>query len=80
MAKEDFIKIDGTFIKDIHTSQDDYAMVKSIREIAHLMGKWTIAEFVENDEIIAILKEIGVDYFQGYGIHKPTPLENIKPD
>lgn len=74
----DYIKIDGTFIQDIHNNQDDYAMVKSIQEIARLMGKWTIAEFVENDEIIAILKEIGVDYLQGYGIHKPTPLEEIK--
>jgi EAL domain-containing protein (putative c-di-GMP-specific phosphodiesterase class I) len=73
----DFIKIDGAFIKDIHTSKDDYALVKSMQEIAHLMGKWTIAEFVENDEIIAILREIGVDYLQGYGIHKPTPLSEI---
>lgn len=76
----DFIKIDGAFIKDIHTSKDDYALVKSMREIAHLMGKWTIAEFVENDEIIGILREIGVDFLQGYAIHKPTPITEIELD
>ena len=54
--------------------------MKSIKEIANLMGKWTIAEYAENDEIIAILKEIGVDYLQGYGVHMPTPLEELKLD
>lgn len=76
----DFIKIDGEFVKDIHNNKNDYALVKSIKEIANLMGKWTIAEYAENDEIIAILKEIGVDYLQGYGIHMPTPLEEINLD
>ena len=76
----DFIKIDGEFVKGIHNNKNDYALVKSIKEIANLMGKWTIAEYAENDEIIAILKEIGVDYLQGYGVHMPTPLEELKLD
>ena len=67
----DFIKIDGEFVKDINNNPNDYALVKSIKEIARLMGKWTIAEYAENDEIIAILKEIGVDYAQGYGVSEP---------
>ncbi|MCU7800778.1 MAG: EAL domain-containing protein [gamma proteobacterium symbiont of Lucinoma myriamae] len=45
--------------------------VKSINEIGHFLGMKTVAEYVENDEIIAILKDIGVDYAQGFGIEKP---------
>jgi EAL domain-containing protein (putative c-di-GMP-specific phosphodiesterase class I) len=52
-------------------------MVKSINEIGQLMGMQTIAEFVENDEIRAMLKTIGVDYAQGYGLGKPQPLEEL---
>ena len=55
----------------------DHAMVKSINEIGQVMGMKTIAEFVENDLIKGMLKEIGVDYVQGYGIEKPLPLEDL---
>ena len=50
------------------------AMVKSINEVGHSMGIKTIAEYVENDEIIEVLLELGIDYLQGYGIAKPRPL------
>ena len=70
----DFLKIDGMFVKNILDDSMDLAMVKSINEIGHVMGKQTIAEFVENDEILEKLREIGVDYAQGYGISKPRPL------
>ncbi len=70
----DFLKIDGQFVKDIVDDPIDAAMVKSINEIGHVMGIQTIAEFVENDAILSKLKEIGVDYAQGYGIAKPEPL------
>ena len=70
----DFLKIDGQFVKDIVDDPIDAAMVKSINEIGHVMGIRTIAEFVENDAILSKLKEIGVDYAQGYGIAKPEPL------
>jgi diguanylate cyclase (GGDEF)-like protein/PAS domain S-box-containing protein len=70
----DYVKIDGSFVKDIADDPIDCAMVRSINEIAQLMGKKTIAEFVENDEILAQLRTIGVDYAQGFGIGKPTPL------
>ena len=55
----------------------DLAMVKSINEIAHLMGKKTIGEFVENPEIFAKLNEIGIDYGQGYHLHKPCSVQSL---
>lgn len=70
----DFLKIDGVFVKNIANDNADFAIVKAINDVSHTMGKKTIAEFVENDNIIMKLKEIGVDYAQGYGIAKPRPL------
>ncbi len=70
----DFIKIDGAFVRDIDQGQSDLAIVKSIHEIGAALNKKTIAEFVENDSILNILKGIGVDYVQGYGIERPKPL------
>lgn len=57
----------------------DFAMVRSINDIGHVMGKKTIAEFVENNEIMQRLKEIRVDFAQGYGIARPAPLAEIDP-
>jgi EAL domain-containing protein (putative c-di-GMP-specific phosphodiesterase class I) len=71
----DYLKIDGAFVKEIVTDPIDKAMVKSINEIGHVMGKQTIAEFVENDAILQKLEEIGVDYAQGYGIAAPQPID-----
>lgn len=73
----DFIKIDGMFVKDIVHDEIDKEMVSSITSIAKAMGKETIAEFVENEEIKQILQEMGVDYVQGYHIEKPRPLEEF---
>jgi PAS domain S-box-containing protein len=70
----DFLKIDGMFVKDIVDDPIDLAMVKSINDMGHVMGKQTIAEFVENDAILEQLREIGVDYAQGYAIAKPQPI------
>jgi diguanylate cyclase (GGDEF)-like protein/PAS domain S-box-containing protein len=74
----DYIKIDGRFVKDIVDNPIDAAMVASINEIAHLMGKKTIAEFVENTEIADKLRDIGVDFVQGWGIGKPVPIEKCQ--
>ncbi len=74
----DFVKIDGVFVKDIANNPGDYAVVRSINEIGHYMGKKTIAEFVEDQEVLDRLKEIGVDYAQGYQIAKPLPLEELR--
>ncbi|MDH3452127.1 MAG: EAL domain-containing protein [Gammaproteobacteria bacterium] len=73
----DSLKIDGSFVRGIVEDEIDFAMVKSINEIGHVMKKQTIAEFVENDEIIAKLREIGVDYAQGYGIAPPRPIDEL---
>jgi diguanylate cyclase (GGDEF)-like protein len=73
----DFIKIDGVFIKDILTTPKDQALVKSINELAHFMNVETIAEYVENNEVKSILKFLGVDHTQGYGIGKPQLLDNL---
>lgn len=73
----DYVKIDGIFIKDIVNDKSDYAMVKSITEMVKFLGMKTVAEYVENDEILALLRDIGVDYAQGYGIEKPIPLDNV---
>lgn len=70
----DSLKIDGAFVRDIVDDPVDYAMVNAINNIAHVMGIKTIAEFVENQDILDRLKTIGVDYAQGYHIHKPEPL------
>ncbi len=73
----DYLKIDGLFVKDILDDQVDLAMVKSINEVGHVMGKKTIAEFVENEQIFDLLNGLGVDYAQGYGIAKPVPLDKL---
>ncbi|HSS65348.1 MAG TPA: PAS domain S-box protein [Gammaproteobacteria bacterium] len=76
----DSLKIDGVFVKDIADDPIDYAMVKSINEIGQVMGKKTVAEFVENEAVLKKLREIGVDFVQGYGIGRPAPLaERLKP-
>ncbi|MCR4319266.1 MAG: EAL domain-containing protein [Candidatus Brocadiaceae bacterium] len=69
----DYIKIDGVFIRTLHETTNDHIFVKAIADVARGMGIKTIAEFVENNEIIKILKEYGVDYGQGYFIGKPSP-------
>lgn len=72
-----YLKIDGVFVKDIVDDPIDHSMVKSINDIGHVMGMKTIAEFVENEFIKGMLKEIGVDYAQGYGISKPLPFDKL---
>jgi len=68
----DFLKIDGSFVREILRDPIDREMVRSINEIGHLTGKQTIAEFAENPEIIAMLTQLGVDYAQGFGVAAPV--------
>ena len=76
----DYVKIDGSFITNIHQNRNDYAMARSINDLAHFLGQETIAESVENEAIIEKLQEIGVDYLQGWGIGRPKPLEEVALD
>ena len=71
----DFIKIDGSFTRDIETSGLSMSIVRSIAEIARGLDKRTVAEFVENDAIRLRLAQLGVDFGQGYGIDRPVPIE-----
>jgi len=73
----DYLKIDGAFVKDIATNTHDYAVVKSINEIGHTMGKKTVAEYVESEFTYEALKQIGIDYAQGFAVEKPIPLYEL---
>ncbi len=76
----DFLKIDGSFVKELLHDPIDREMVRSINEIGHLTGKKTIAEFAENQEIIDMLRSLGVDYAQGYGVSMPQRVVRIQGD
>lgn len=69
----DYLKIDGSFVKRLPESANDRLFVRAITDVARGMGIETIAEFVENEKILDILHELGVDYAQGYHIGKPGP-------
>ena len=69
----DILKIDGIFIRNIKKSDRDRAIVEHVVNIAHDLKMKCIAEFVEDEETVVILKNCGVDYVQGFGIHKPSP-------
>lgn len=70
----DYLKIDGSFVKNILNDKDDYNMVSTINHLGHSLGLKTIAEYVENPELIFALEDMGVDYIQGYAIDKPGPV------
>jgi diguanylate cyclase (GGDEF)-like protein/PAS domain S-box-containing protein len=70
----DFLKIDGGFVKDMADDPIDRAMVEAINSIGHVMGKQTIAEFVDGEKVIQLLRDMGVDFAQGYGVAKPRPF------
>ncbi len=70
----DYIKIDGDFVKEISTDELDRAMVESILKVARILNLATIAEHVENNENLMTLKEIGVDYVQGYYLGRPEEI------
>jgi diguanylate cyclase (GGDEF)-like protein/PAS domain S-box-containing protein len=72
----DFLKIDGSFVKEMLHDPIDREMVRAINEIGHLTGKRTIAEFAESEEIIEMLRTMNVDYAQGYAISEPRRLND----
>jgi diguanylate cyclase (GGDEF)-like protein len=73
----DYLKIDGSFVHDIHLNSVNRAMVAAINDIGHVMGIETICEFVENQAIMHVLNDLEVDYAQGYHIGKPVPIETL---
>ncbi|MBK7146391.1 MAG: EAL domain-containing protein [Xanthomonadales bacterium] len=78
----DFFKIDGSFVRDLHTSPLALAIVRSIAEIARVLHKQTVAECTESESVRTRLAALGVDYAQGFAIGRPLPLEQIflQPD
>ncbi|MDH3714652.1 MAG: EAL domain-containing protein [Gammaproteobacteria bacterium] len=73
----DYLKIDGSFVSNVHQDPVNSAMVKAIHQVGRVVGTKTVAEFVENDEILEHLRGIGIDYAQGYGIGRPGPLLDV---
>ncbi len=73
----DFIKIDGLFVRGVATDPGDRAIVQSMNDIAHSLGKQTVAEYVEDGEILQFLHKIGVDYVQGHYISPPIDISNL---
>lgn len=73
----DWLKIDGVFVRKIASDREDYAVVKSINEIGHFLGKKTIAEYVVDDETLNLVREIGVDFAQGFGISPPLLMDDL---
>ncbi|HZP12478.1 MAG TPA: EAL domain-containing protein [Nevskiaceae bacterium] len=75
----DFLKIDGSFIRDMEKSSLDQSIVRAIHSVGRNMGIKTVAEYVETQNLLKRLREIGIDYAQGYAVAKPLPLEDL-PD
>lgn len=75
--RADTLKIDGTFVRDMLTNEADFAMVKSMNDLAHSLGLASVAEYVESPELAEALKAMGVDYAQGYAIHKPCHIDEL---
>jgi len=74
----DFIKIDGSIIKNIDTDANAYATVKAITHFAKNLGILVVAEFVHKKEILEKVQELGIDYAQGFYLHEPSPKTKIK--
>lgn len=74
----DYVKIDGSFIRDITTRVVDQHVVKAIVDVAHALGMETVAEFVSSEESIQILRDLGVDFAQGYYVGRPSPEMHLR--
>ena len=74
------VKIDGSFVRDMLNDPIDLALVKAVNDISHSLDKHSVAEYVESKEIFEALKEIGIDYGQGYFIAKPMPIAQLKKE
>jgi len=75
----DYLKIDGSLIKNI-ISTKDYDVVKTIINFAKMYNIKTVAEYVENEEIFILVKELGIDYSQGYYFSKPLSIDELKDE
>ena len=76
----DYLKLDGSFVRDITREPIDHAMVESIHRLAQIMGFETIAEFVEDQPTLDLLRRIGIHHGQGFLFGQPAPLEALLAD
>ncbi len=72
----DIFKIDGSFVRELQTSELSQSVIRAITEIAHVLKKTTVAEHCESDELGLQLRALGVDKVQGFGIHRPQPIDD----
>lgn len=73
----DYIKLDGSFIQNLHRNRVDQTLVRSIIQVVQALGKKAVAEYVENQEILDILREMGIDFAQGFHLGYPLPIEKL---
>lgn len=73
----DYLKIDGAFVRNMGLDRNDRAIVAAVQNLAQMFGLKTVAEYVESPELVSQLREIGVDYGQGYAFHSPEPLPHL---
>lgn len=73
----DYLKIDGSFIRNIATDPINRALVKSMNEVAHIVGKQTVAEYVTDENVLKVVQELGIDYAQGWYVCEPAPPEKF---
>ena len=78
--KVDFLKIDGQFVKGMSKDSIDRMMVNNITHLGYGLGLYVIAEFVEDEETMTLLREVGVHFAQGYHIQKPTTIDDWKKE
>ena len=74
----DFLKIDGDFIRRLPSNLTDQSMVEAMVQVCHRLGKQVIAEYVEDEETLELLRSYGVDFAQGYHIGRPLPVDQVE--
>lgn len=73
----DYLKIDGVFIRDLGRSRADRHLVRAMVDVARALGKETVAEFVGDEATLALVRDLGVDYAQGYAVGRPAPAAGV---
>jgi EAL domain-containing protein (putative c-di-GMP-specific phosphodiesterase class I) len=76
----DFLKIDGSFVRDMVEDRLDRAIVEAVNEIGHIIGTRTIAEWVGDKETLELLKTLNVDFAQGFHVERPFAMPKILQD
>lgn len=73
----DMLKIDGLFVREIMEDYTDHTMVRMINELAHSLGMQTIAEYIENEQVMCCIRQLGIDYGQGFHMARPEAISGL---